>query len=146
MKSENKNANNRKITIAASLVGVLIVAGVIGSALLIKANATGSNASYKPLSMKQALALPKDGVCLANNDTVKTTVEGQKGLGEDDGLWTSQIYDVPAGTVVDVNIASYNESDTITGSLVYLKQYGSYNFTVTKQADGWRYTQFVGCE
>ena len=145
MNTEIKSANSRKLTVVLSLAGVVAIAGIIGATLFSKANAVEKYA-YNPLSIKQALALPKNGTCLANNDTIKTTVEGQKGLGEDDGLWTSQIYDIPAGTVVNVNISSYNQSDTITGSLSYPKQYGSYNFSVTKQADGWRYVRFVGCE
>ncbi len=143
--NEAEKPRSRTTITTVLLIGVLVIIGVVGSIWLHKANMTKST-PYKSLSMKQAIALPKDGACATNNATVKKQVESQRGLGENDGLWTSQIYDVPAGTNVEVNITTYSRNDTITGSLIYPEQYGSYNFTVTKQSDEWRYTKFTGCE
>lgn len=145
MNTEIKSISFRKRIVLLSLAGAVTITGIIGTILFSKANATEEYA-YNPLSIKQVLALPKDSTCLVNNDAVKTAAQSQKGLGEDDGLWTSQIYDIPAGTNVDVNIASYTKDTTVAGSLAYPKQYGSYNFTVTRQADNWRYTEFTRCE
>jgi hypothetical protein len=97
------------------------------------------------ISMKQSQAMPSTDKCLANNAAIKREVQALKGLSEDGGLWTSYIYDVPAGTNVDVNVATHNKKGVVTGSLAYDKPYGSYNFTITRQSDGWRYTQFSGC-
>ncbi len=97
------------------------------------------------ISMKSAQTLPKTDACFANNAPTKATVQAQPTLGEDDGFWTSYIYDVPAGTSVDVSIATYDGSDTVTGSLAYSDTYGRYNFTAKKQSGEWRYTDFVGC-
>lgn len=129
------------------IIGIVIVALSAGGVIWYIATHQ-AGAALNSISTEQARALPKDTACLSNNSTTKTTVESLPGLGEDGGLWTGQIYDVPAGTNVDVNIATYANTDTITGSLVYPQQYGSYNFTVTKQSDGsdgWRFTEFTGC-
>jgi len=96
-------------------------------------------------SIAQARELPESGTCATNNSEVKTTAESQPSLGEDSGIYTGQIYDVPAGTNVDVNISSYNPDTTVGGSLLYSEGYGSYNFTLTKQGGVWRYTAFTRC-
>lgn len=97
------------------------------------------------ISIEQSQSMPSTDKCLANDVVIKREVQALNGLSEDGGIWTSYIYDVPAGTKVDVNVATYNKKDIVTGSLAYDKHYGSYNFTITKQSDGWRYTQFSGC-
>ena len=116
---------------------------LLSSFLLIRTNSASQPVS---ISIEEARTLPKDSTCLANNAATKANVQSQKWLGEDDGFWTSYIYDVPAGTNVDINIATYDTKATIAGSLVYPKEYGSYNFTLTKQSEGWRYTKFDGCK
>ncbi len=138
-----KNRDHKKIFVSAGIVVVAVA--LIVSILLIRANANGASLPAF-IGIKDARVLPQDGKCLANNATTKARTEAQQGLGENDGFWTSYIYDVPAGTNVDVNIATYNETDSVTGSLVYSNNYGSYNFTATKQANEWRYTAFTRCQ
>ncbi len=137
---------NRKrlVIIGVIVVAIVLVACVISFAILRPApdNDTALNA----MSTKQALALPKDAACLSNNASVKTQVEGLPSLGEDGGIWTEEIYDLPAGTNANVSVATYDNSGSVTGSLAYPKQYGSYNFTLTKHSDGWRFTQFTRCD
>jgi hypothetical protein len=59
----------------------------------------------------------------------------------------SYLNDVPAGTVVDVKIASFSE-DKVTGSDRYPAKYGNYNFVLAKQNGdgGWRVTGFERCK
>ena len=52
--------------------------------------------------------------------------------------------DVPAGTNVDVKLASYAPNE-VTGTDYYPAKYGNYNFTMEKQSDGWHFTDFKHC-
>lgn len=145
MDSHTQNRNNKKIVIFVSIAALVVAVALIAGLVLTRTDANGASEPAS-ISIKAARALPKDNKCLANNATTKSKVQAQEGLSEDGGFWTSYIYDVPAGTNVDVSIATYNGSDSITGSLAYSDQYGSYNFIATKQADGWRYTHFANCQ
>lgn len=145
MDNHTQNRNNKKILVIISAAIVVIAAVLISGLLLTHTNANGISQPAS-IGIKDAKVLPKDNKCLANNVATKTQVQTQKGLGEDGGFWTSYIYDVPAGTNVDVSIATYNGNNVVTGSLAYSNQYGSYNFTATKKADEWRYTSFEGCQ
>ena len=145
MDTHTQNRNNKKIVLFTSVAAVVVVVALAIGILLIRVNA---NSASQPasISMKDARALPEEGTCLANDAAVKAKAQAQPVLSEDGGFWTSYIYDVPAGTNVDVNIASYNGSDIVTGSLAYSDGYGSYNFTATKQSSEWRYTRFARCQ
>lgn len=146
MKSDNtKTLNVKRLSIAVPIIGVILAAAMIIGANITRANAQDDLGNLTSISMKQASALPKNSPCAPNSATVKGQVQRINGLNEEAGPWTSYIYDVPAGTNVDVNIASYSGEDTVTGSLIYSDNYGSYNFTLTKQSGGWRYTAFTGC-
>jgi hypothetical protein len=54
------------------------------------------------------------------------------------------LIDVPAGTNVDVRLASYSPT-TVTGTDYYPAKYGSYNFAMTKHPNGWYFTDFLHC-
>ena len=56
----------------------------------------------------------------------------------------SYLIDVPAGTHVEVKIATYSDSK-ITGSDRYPAKYGSYNFEMAKQNGNWNITKFKRC-
>ena len=142
---ENTTSKKRTFLIILIAAGTLVTASIIGAIIFIRTH-NAASAPLTSISTQQARALPTDETCLANNSSIKTQVEKMDGLSEDFGPWTSHIYDVPAGTNVDVAINSYNGSDSITGSLAYSGDYGSYNFTLTKQADGRGYTRFTGCK
>lgn len=94
---------------------------------------------------KKALSLPRTELCLANVPGSKTIAEKQPGLDENSGVWTGEIDDVPAGTNVRLNVATYT-GDKVTGSLEYPTQYGSYNFTLHKETGGWYFIRFTGCQ
>ena len=147
MSTKPKNPSSKKHTLLITLIaaGAIIIAVVAGIVIFVYTH-NAASAPLTSISTQQARALPTDETCLANNSSIKTQVEKMDGLSEDFGPWTSHIYDVPAGTNVDVAINSYNRSDSITGSLAYSGDYGSYNFTLTKQTDGWGYTRFTGCK
>ena len=147
MNTKPKKPSSKKHTLLITLIaaGVIIIAVVAGIVIFVYTH-NAASAPLTSISTQQARALPTDETCLTNNSSIKTQVEKMDGLSEDFGPWTSHIYDVPAGTNVDVAINSYNGSDSITGSLAYSGDYGSYNFTLTKQADGWGYTRFTGCK
>lgn len=138
--------SHKKIIIVASVA--IVAALVIGGAWCMWAQQQAQSSRLPAsISMKKAAALPKNAACLANNETARKKAQSQPSLGEDGGFWTSYIYDVPAGTRVDVNIATINDKGAVvTGSLAYSDTYGHYNFTATKETDGWRYTQFTGCK
>ena len=57
----------------------------------------------------------------------------------------SYLADVPAGTTADLQIASYTDTE-VTGSARYEADYGSYNFTLSKQNNNWAATSFTRCE
>lgn len=135
--------NKKLLAIVYMVTAIAIV--LVGVFLFMRAQSDDDH-SLSPINTDEARALSRGEQCLTNNASLKAQVEAQRGLGEDDGLWTSYIYDVPAGTNVDVNIATYTENNKITGSLIYSKPYGSYNFTLTKKSDAWSYSKFTGCK
>jgi hypothetical protein len=57
----------------------------------------------------------------------------------------SYLIDVPAGTNVDVKIASRSDSK-VTGSDHYPAKYGNYNFVLSKQSSNWVVTDFKRCK
>lgn len=57
----------------------------------------------------------------------------------------SYLVDVPAGTEVDVRIATYSDNK-VTGSDHYPDKYGNYNFAMDKRSEGWVVTDFERCE
>ena len=136
-------AGTASMAIVIAVYGIVLVQGYTSSNAL--AGTKNTDNAMRAISTEQALALSSDAPCLVNDTATKTKAQSIPALSEDSGIWTEEIYDVPAGTHVDVSVASYNGTDTVKGSLLYSGQYGSYNVTLTKQNDGWRYTQFTGC-
>ncbi len=145
MDSHTQNRKSNKTVILASLAVLAVIAALVGAVLLTRTNANGASQPAS-IGIKAARVLPQDGTCLANNAAIKAKVHALPMLSEDGGFWTSYIYDVPAGVNVEDSIATYNGTDTVTGSLAYSDNYGSYNFTATKQANEWRYTKFARCQ
>lgn len=140
---------NKKLLYTIATVVVLLVA-VSLVWLFISQNSskskTNQGMSLAAISVKQARGLRHTASCVGNNPATKATVEALPGLGENSGIYTEEIYDVPAGTNVDVSIATYDSpSYTLGGSLTYSNEYGRYNFLLQKQSDGWRYVAFIRC-
>lgn len=124
---------------------MVLLTSAIGGANIALANMQQTQNHLTPTNIEQAAALLKNDACLADNPSAKEQVYSINSLNEETGPWTSHIHDAPAGTNVDVNIASYSNNDTITGSLIYSGNHGSYNFTLTSRPEGWRYATFTGC-
>lgn len=140
--------NKRTVFIIVGVV-VLLVAALVTWLIILTANSKPNANQGTPIaamSIKQARELPHTATCVSNYPPTKATVESIPGLSEDSGIYVGEIYDVPAGTNVDVNIATYDSpSNTIGGSLAYQEPYGSYNFLLQKQDDGWRFVAFIRC-
>jgi hypothetical protein len=81
------------------------------------------------ISVREAQALPLDAkACAKPNDALRLTPQERNDIEMGAIL---HIVDVPAGTNVDVRIASA-DGRKASGSAIYPGSYGSYNFTVTK--------------
>jgi len=115
----------------------------------------GMTAAYLTLRTKapvneQALAEAKKAApaCLLDNTALKIDSSAQTGI-EQAAL--SKLTTVPAGTNVDIYIATY-DTKTANGSAVYPGAYGTYNFTVKKdsssaaQQPDWKLTSFTPCK
>jgi hypothetical protein len=81
------------------------------------------------ISVRQAQVLPLDSKpCAQAKGALKLTVQERNDIEMGAIL---HIVDVPAGTNVDVRIASADGRNA-SGSAIYPGSYGSYNFTLTK--------------
>jgi len=123
----------RNIALAgAALIVLLAVGGIV--------YATNRDTTT-PHFWAKAKATPASVACLAANSklnvpkNVRSDIE-MRALG--------YLADVPAGTNVDVRIATYSQN-TVTGSDHYPARYGTYNFAMTKESDGWHFTDFKHC-
>lgn len=86
--------------------------------------------------------------CLTDNAQLSPDANEREGI---EFAATSQLIDVPAGTNTTVNLATYDGS-TATGSELYPKDYGTYNFTAKRDASAsasqtaWKMTSFAACK
>ncbi|HSX34911.1 MAG TPA: hypothetical protein VLF62_04675 [Candidatus Saccharimonadales bacterium] len=90
----------------------------------------------------KAKSAPSVGACLTANKAI-TLPANERDKVEIGAI--SHLVDVPAGTHVDVQVATYS-NDKVTGSDRYPDKFGSYNFILSKQGYGWTVTQFQRCE
>ena len=112
-----------------SLIILVIVAIGVGTYTLTRPETTTKSLSYGM-------------TCLATNSTLTIPTNKRTVIEQ---LAMSHLYDVPAGTNVDVLLASYSK-DQATGSARYPAKYGSYNFAMKKQTNGdWQFTKFDRC-
>lgn len=142
-KAEIKKKDH-KVPFILLAIGIVVIT-IAATAIFITQTRANQSPQLSPITKEDAKALAATERCFANDPTIKSQVVAQPHLSEDAGPWTSYIYDVPAGTNVDVNIATYTDASKITGSLAYSEPYGSYNFSIEKQGEEWRYTHFTGC-
>jgi hypothetical protein len=111
--------------------------------------AAGSVVAYKltrpaskvPTTYAAARRTPVAGKCLEQSVALTVLPDDRNTI---ELAAISYLIDVPAGTNVDVKIASYSK-DVITGSDRYPSKYGSYNFTMNKQNGDWIITGFTRC-
>lgn len=134
-----RSMKKRVITIASVLIVVVAVAAVCMS---LSRPAASPSSVYYSVPYAQAKRMPVTGKCVAEK-TTHTISASQRSTIEQMAM--SHLYDVPAGTNVDIHIATYAD-DTVTGSDHYPDKYGSYNFTLGKQKNGdWMFTAFTRC-
>lgn len=139
--------NKRKLTYAAI---VIVVLGILGAAYMLsrpeKINtpkAETTNSSLTSNRYAEARISPTNGLaCLEENSLININPDE---LTEIEYTSMSHVYDVPAGTNVDVMIASYSD-EKVTGSNLYDGDYGNYNFVLSKNNGEWAVTEYKRCE
>jgi hypothetical protein len=108
--------------------GVLLVAAAV-LVIAVLSHGHAEPTVLKDVTLKQAKALSiDDAPCAKTNTSVTVSKQDQTNI---ENSVMGYIIDVPAGTNVDINIAAY-DGETASGSAIYEKNYGMYNFTVKK--------------
>lgn len=134
----------RSVLVAGiSVVVLLAIGGGVYAATRdteTKAKSTISDAKT-PEYWKKAKATKATVACLKTNDTLNVP-DGIRSDIEMSAM--TYLIDVPAGTEVDVNLASYS-ANRVTGSDFYPDKFGTYNFTLQKDDGNWRVTEFKHC-
>lgn len=140
--------NKRSVTYVVMSVLVL---GVAGALILMltrtdKAQTPEPAVSDSPLTSNryaEARVSPTNGVaCLEEDSAITIRAEERT---EIEYASMGHVYDVPAGTYLDVKIASYSD-EKVTGSNLYEGDYGNYNFVLSKQDGKWAVTEYKRCE
>lgn len=127
------------ILVGTALLAVILVGTTVY--IHLQPAATAKSLSYG-MMYADAKRMPLATKCLEKNSTL-TISAGDRSTVEQVAML--HLYDVPAGTNVDVLIASYTK-DQVTGSEHYPAKYGSYSFTMHKQSNGdWHFTKFEHC-
>jgi hypothetical protein len=130
------------LLIAGSIAVLCVIAAVV---VVRQNNQQFSSGGIKLVRAKALVADTKP--CAKSNDAAKLSSQERNSV---EMAAISYIIDVPAGTNVDVNVASVTD-DTVVGSDIYPAKYGSYNFTLKHvQPDtngtGWAVTSFKPCK
>jgi hypothetical protein len=124
--------NKRTIGITVASVAVLLAAGAIYAA---------TRTTTTPQYWAKAKATKATVACLSANAKLSVPASTRNGI---EMAAISYLIDVPAGTNVDVRFATYSPTK-VMGSDYYPAKYGTYNFTATKENDGWHITSFLHC-
>jgi hypothetical protein len=122
------------------IAGGLLLVAIIGAGFYVSSRTSAT--SPTPTTHAKAKATPVAAKCLEESASL-TLPTGSRDDIELSAI--SYLIDVPAGTNVDVKIASY-DTNKITGSDRYPAKYGSYNFVMEKQGGNWAVTDFKQCE
>jgi hypothetical protein len=120
------------------LVGSSIAIVAVAAVILYMASRPG----ITPTKYAEAVRTPASETCLKSNPAV-TVPAGVRNSIELSAI--SYLMDVPAGTNVDVKLASYS-TQHVTGSDQYPAKFGSYNFVMNKQRGDWIITDFKHCK
>jgi len=129
--------------------GVIIVALGVAAALFMMQNQSDEY-TRRTLSETKANTPASVAVCMAKRDNPDLQISSTDQTDIFNSVVTS-ITDVPAGTDVSVYVGAY-DGTTTSGSIVYAGDYGSYNFTASKntssQSTGinWTVKTFVACK
>ncbi len=122
------------------VVSVVVLLGAAGGVYAIARRAAASDGKT-PQYWAKAKATKATEACLGANDKLNISSSERSAI-EMSAL--SYLIDVPAGTDVDVKLTTYSPT-RVTGSDYYPSTYGTYNFELTKQSDGWRVASFTRC-
>lgn len=122
-------------------LGILVIIAASVTVYMLNRPTAATPVRYA-VSYATAKSMPITAKCLAEN--AKPTISaGDRNTVEQVAM--SHLSDVPAGTNVEIVIASYSK-DYVTGSDYYPDTYGSYNFAMNKRANGdWQFTDFQHC-
>ncbi len=115
------------------LIGLVVLAGIY--AYMVTRPAT-------PETYAKAKATTPAATCLAENKALTISAEERSAI---EMSAVSYLIDVPAGTNVDVKVATYSD-EKVTGSDHYPAKYGNYNFVMAKQRSNWIITDFTRCD
>lgn len=129
--------HNRKL-----LIAILAIIVILAAALTTYVLTRPSAATITPQYYAKAKATPVVDKCLSANKSLKISASDRSTV---EMIAMSHLIDVPAGTNVDVRIASYSK-EKVTGSDIYPSKYGSYNFALEKQNGNWTVTSFQRCD
>jgi hypothetical protein len=131
----------KKGHILAIAGGIVVILGVVAVVLLMQNRS--DEYTRHTLSETKANAPVNPAACTAKSDDPNLKISASEQTDIFNAVVTS-ITDIPAGTEVNVYVASYDNATT-NGSIVYAGDYGSYNFTATKQSGAWRVKTFEMC-
>jgi hypothetical protein len=124
----------KRTTLFASVAVLILLSAASGAYAVTRTSTT-------PHFWAEAKATRATVACLQANPKLDVPKSARDNI---EMIATSYLADVPAGTYVDVKLASYSPTK-VTGSSNYASKYGSYNFVMTKQSDGWHFTDFKHC-
>lgn len=134
------------VIIAATLLVLAAVAAYVFTRPGTASDEPAANQKSDPLITSNYYAEAKKttsaGACLEEDTQVSITPDERTNV---EYASMIHLHDVPAGTNVDIKIATYSETE-VTGSDRYPDEYGSYNFTMTKKDSDWSVTTFQRCE
>ncbi len=117
-----------------ALTGLIVLAGVYAY-MVTRPHAT-------PQTYAKAKAATTTAKCLEKDATLTLAKDERDSI---ELAAVSYLVDVPAGTNVDVSIASHTATQ-VTGSDHYPPKYGNYNFQLSKQGGNWLVTNFAACK
>ena len=126
------------------VIGGVVAAAILGVVFVVLRDSPATGAQPTLISTKYAEAKQTPVVAKCANENADVTID-QVDWQPIEVAAISYLADVPAGTTADLQIASYTDTE-VTGSARYEADYGSYNFTLSKQNNNWAVTSFTRCE
>lgn len=129
-----------KSTKLLAAIGLLLVIA-IAVIVYVVTRPDAATSAMTPNNYAKAKATPITGVCLNEPDSLKVSASERAAV---EMVAMSHLIDVPAGTNVDIKIATYSENK-VTGSARYPSQFGRYNFVMEQQDGNWAITAFKRC-
>lgn len=150
----------KKVKILVGVSGIIGVIAAIGIFTALNNNPTPSLSSqsispWSSLAEARERSKGEKAACLTENQAARSAVTEVDEVNTYEGTEFSNfemsvsegIMDVPAGTSYDVVVHDY-KNKTVTGTLIYDKDYGTYNYTVRKASEPgkWKFESMVACK